>query len=403
MKIQCPSCAWSTDVPDEKIPAEGAKGTCPKCQTKFEVKKEPLPNPDTLSTPQNSQQDTKPCPLCGEEILSIARKCKHCNSMLDGSPSPPIKERSPLPPKSTPLEPLQTPKSNDSVNGVTLDKKDKIIMWVLGIVILLILFNATDNSISMVPVWILTSFYLIRKKRMSKFACIGIGFFASLFFLMIVTSANGKKSTSNESVKTNTSNVSQPVNSTLSKNEMEALNLLTSKICTEITYSFVCIGYMLDPSFISKKDVVVDIITKANNDKDDVAGMASKLSGLKNSTVLVESINRIHTIHKEIVKSTSELMFHNTAPNTNTIAGFGKMLLVDTDTFISSVSVDNLVPSAKSLIETTKEAKTKFAEVFKLDEERLNHKERYIEATENAKRYEKELKDLEDAKRARGY
>lgn len=83
MTVTCPNCEWCAEVPDEKIPAEGGKGTCPKCQTKFEVKKEAKPiiePPPVLSSPTHS--DTKPCPLCGEEILTIAKKCKHCKSML---------------------------------------------------------------------------------------------------------------------------------------------------------------------------------------------------------------------------------------------------------------------------------------------------------------------------------
>ncbi len=27
--------------------------------------------------------ETKNCPMCGEEILAVAKKCKHCGEMLD--------------------------------------------------------------------------------------------------------------------------------------------------------------------------------------------------------------------------------------------------------------------------------------------------------------------------------
>jgi hypothetical protein len=40
------------------------------------------------SIPTNGQDPrakTKACPYCGESILAVARKCKHCGSMLDGS------------------------------------------------------------------------------------------------------------------------------------------------------------------------------------------------------------------------------------------------------------------------------------------------------------------------------
>lgn len=30
--------------------------------------------------------DTRACPVCGETILAVARKCKHCGEYLDGPP-----------------------------------------------------------------------------------------------------------------------------------------------------------------------------------------------------------------------------------------------------------------------------------------------------------------------------
>lgn len=39
-------------------------------------------------TPENIVQPTKACEFCGETILAVAKKCKHCKSMLNGIASP---------------------------------------------------------------------------------------------------------------------------------------------------------------------------------------------------------------------------------------------------------------------------------------------------------------------------
>lgn len=33
-------------------------------------------------------EDTKRCPFCGEIILAVARKCKHCDEYIDGTAMP---------------------------------------------------------------------------------------------------------------------------------------------------------------------------------------------------------------------------------------------------------------------------------------------------------------------------
>lgn len=94
MKITCPSCTWSTEVPDEKIPAAGGKGTCPKCQTKFEIKKETTltsefsfePKTTTDDPSISSEQNYKLCQFCKERVRLDAAKCKHCGSMLNEIP-----------------------------------------------------------------------------------------------------------------------------------------------------------------------------------------------------------------------------------------------------------------------------------------------------------------------------
>lgn len=99
MTVTCPGCGWSAEVPEEKIPDGGVTATCRKCQVKFEVKKELKPvaeQPPIQPRPESS--DTKSCPLCGEAILLVAKKCKHCNSMLDE-----VKEE-PRPPAQVPSQ-----------------------------------------------------------------------------------------------------------------------------------------------------------------------------------------------------------------------------------------------------------------------------------------------------------
>jgi predicted RNA-binding Zn-ribbon protein involved in translation (DUF1610 family) len=45
-----------------------------------------MSNEYEIITPSDNQlqnQKTKACPFCGEEILVVAKKCKHCKEMLD--------------------------------------------------------------------------------------------------------------------------------------------------------------------------------------------------------------------------------------------------------------------------------------------------------------------------------
>lgn len=53
---------------------------------------------------------TKPCPYCGEEILLVAIKCKHCGEFLQRRrPSAPraTGHVAPPPPASTPVQPIE--------------------------------------------------------------------------------------------------------------------------------------------------------------------------------------------------------------------------------------------------------------------------------------------------------
>ena len=96
MKTQCPHCRASFQAPDH---FEGKTGRCPKCKQTFVVKglaervelrpvNGPGPSASTDYPTYDIKEPTKPCPFCGETILEVARKCKHCGEMLDASPRP---------------------------------------------------------------------------------------------------------------------------------------------------------------------------------------------------------------------------------------------------------------------------------------------------------------------------
>jgi len=117
-KFSCPSCSGHISTTTDFI---GTEGICPHCSNQFEVPTQdkaidedaesvlvqdepardkepspppppPLPKPSPLDLPLPSQllstapagkTDTKLCPMCGEEIRAVARKCKHCGEYLD--------------------------------------------------------------------------------------------------------------------------------------------------------------------------------------------------------------------------------------------------------------------------------------------------------------------------------
>lgn len=53
-------------------------------------------------------QATKNCPYCGEEILAVAIKCKHCQSMLNNVPAPPTTPLAETPKPAAEPEPADT-------------------------------------------------------------------------------------------------------------------------------------------------------------------------------------------------------------------------------------------------------------------------------------------------------
>lgn len=71
MRITCPECDYTREVPDDKIPSTSVKATCPKCGTKFRFR---APEPEFTLEPSDStgiavpeEPETAAAPLIPEE------------------------------------------------------------------------------------------------------------------------------------------------------------------------------------------------------------------------------------------------------------------------------------------------------------------------------------------------
>lgn len=73
--FNCPNCEQPLEAPEEML---GQHINCPSCKADILVS-----HPHVWqSTPPLLPNQTKPCPYCGESILSVAKKCKHCGEFL---------------------------------------------------------------------------------------------------------------------------------------------------------------------------------------------------------------------------------------------------------------------------------------------------------------------------------
>lgn len=76
MKIQCSECKAAYRIDDSKVPAEGVYVKCPKCESRFLVKK-------------TSDQAIKSCPNCGyerqpkDDELALQSECPKCGVIYE--------------------------------------------------------------------------------------------------------------------------------------------------------------------------------------------------------------------------------------------------------------------------------------------------------------------------------
>ena len=100
-KFNCPHCKQSLEAPEELL---GQVINCPSCNGSIQLPNpEPQP-PATASLPPQDQ--TRACPFCGETILAVAVKCKHCGEFLH-----PVLHRPNIPIFRGKVQPLPSSKS----------------------------------------------------------------------------------------------------------------------------------------------------------------------------------------------------------------------------------------------------------------------------------------------------
>ncbi len=99
IRVAC-SCGQEMLAPESLA---GRVGRCPKCGAQVAIPAPGGPFPATASLPPEEPAGepdvagarTKSCPVCAEEILAEAVKCKHCGEYLEGRRGRPRTDRVP--------------------------------------------------------------------------------------------------------------------------------------------------------------------------------------------------------------------------------------------------------------------------------------------------------------------
>ncbi len=192
----------------ERRPVETAPAyQCPQCQVIY-AKAEQAALGRTFTSEQ--QHETKRCPDCGEQVLAIATKCKHCGSQLGKSKSGAGGERGVD--LSLPL--LLLPLAGAVliwlwVGGMTLGQNPRQTLLVLGAVVLLATASMAAWEISNAPTqkraksklgpvgWFLVislfwafsyPLYMFSRSALGQKSRFGIGVLVALIFLVVTSS-----------------------------------------------------------------------------------------------------------------------------------------------------------------------------------------------------------------------
>jgi len=96
IKVTCAGCGVSLKTPDSSA---GKRAKCPKCGHAIEIPALPVAeevfeaapslfdglSEEELTAGEVSQEQRKPCPVCGEMIVRVAVKCRFCGEIFDST------------------------------------------------------------------------------------------------------------------------------------------------------------------------------------------------------------------------------------------------------------------------------------------------------------------------------